>query len=391
MNPLKKLTITAAAAIPAVAMFAGVASAAVEDHVVNGGFNINTKGWSVDAGGSLKKHDGFPMAVLTNENITLAETTVRATQCVAIEPGIPANFSGRAFIPNNQERKGQATFHIGLYDDANCQDHVMSAALLPLTDTGVWKDFSYTPQPWPGETPGYAKITMVVEKAKAGMLKKGEPFMTFFDDIKLTQDIPDPVAEDDCLCAPAADDGTGEPEAPSEPAAEDDSPIPAEPAGSDDDDAPAEPEAPAEPAEEPAAEDPAEDGDEPSQPVEEPAEEESSEDAPAAGGQQGSDDPAPAAPSNGSVDGDGDDASDQDDSSTEAETSDQYELEADDAAQRELGRGQAETPAAPNTGFSVAGTKDMVGADELGIFGGVLAFFGLTLAAIAIKRERSNS
>ena len=95
------------------------------------------------------------------------------------------------------------------------------------------------------------------------------------------------------------------------------------------------------------------------------------------------DEPAPAAPTS---DNDGDEPEVED-----AETSDQYELTNDGGDRPVRGSGQTETPAAPATGENIAGPASLVGADELGLLGGAIAFFGLVLAAVAMKRERSQN
>lgn len=389
MNPLKKLSIAAAAALPAVALFVGAASAVTEDHVTNGGFNINAKGWTPNENATIAKHDGFPMGVLTNVAKGTAASTATATQCMTVLPSLDVQFSGRAFIPENQKRTGSATFQVQLFADEKCNDFLVGAELPALSDTGVWKEFNYNPVPWPGNVAHSARVTMVVHKDKKLIAAKA-PFQAFFDDIKVTQfylltedDIED---EDDCQCAPAEEEEPAEPAAPT-----DDGPIPAEPSGgAEDDDAPI----PAEPV--------GGDGDgpvtpEPAQPTDEP---EDAEDEPAAPAQpapqvQGSDEdnqaaaedePDTAAPQSN------EDSSDGDETVDDADTSEQYELTNEDDENRELGRGQAiETPGAPETGFSVQATKDLIGADELGLLGGALAFFGLVLAGLAIKRERSNN
>lgn len=383
MNPLKKLTITAAAAIPAVAMFAGVANAAMEDHVVNGGFNINTKGWSAGANASIKKHDGFPIAVVTNEKFGGTASSVTVSQCMELYNGLPSYFEGRVMIPSNQERSGSAAFIVTTYSDSNCGVAIGDVAPGMFHTTQDWRKFEF-------ELPSGAKsarVSMAVTKGKS-FAKPGADFKAFFDDIKLIQ-YPLDVAEeeedeDDCLCEPAAPTDEPAAEEPEPAAPTDDGPIPADAGDDDDAPVPAEPVGDDDESEEPVAPSaPADSADEPSEPAapvaepQAPAEDQANDDgetSPPAAEEQNAQDDEPAADAAGD----------------EAETSNQYELSNDDNA-RVPGRGQTETPGAPDTGFSVADTKDMVGADELGIFGGVLAFFGLMLAAIAIKRERSNS
>lgn len=391
MNPLKKLSILAAAAIPAVALFAGTANAAIADHVTNGGFNINAKGWTPNENATIAKHDGFPMGVLTNVRTGASASAATATQCMPVMPNLDVEFQGRAFIPENQQRKGSATFQVSLFADENCSDFLVGAELPAQKVTGEWKEFYYNPVPWPGGVAHSARVTMVVEKNLSGFMKRNEPFMAFFDDIKLTQVyVPVPEgepAEDDCLCAPAAEEEPAEPAAPT-----DDGPIPAEPVGGeDDDDGPI----PAEPVgghDEPAQPEPAVGGDDADEPVQPgpavPADEPDAPAQPAAQDQDSSDvdgdssgELAPTAP-----DADGDEPEADD-----AETSEQYELTNDDNQRPALGSGQTETPAAPATGENLGGPASLVGADELGLLGGAIAFFGLVLAAIAMKRERSNN
>jgi hypothetical protein len=397
VNPLKKLTITAAAAIPAVAMFAGIANAAIVDHVVNGTFNANAKGWTVDANATLKKHDGYPIGVLTNDTKVMTASTVYATQCVALDPGSPVTFSGRALIPANQERSGSATFFVGLYHDKNCTQVSVSAQLPALTDTSVWKEFQYKPvpfnaDPWGPGTPGYARVSMVVEKSKTHKFpQKGEPFMAFFDDIKLTQAPlgvaclgdcgPGPVAEDEPQ--PATSDGTDTPEGGEGPMAE---PV-AEPVEPVSEDPPAQGEPLSELAEEPAAPGAPQSSDEPVAPSAPPAASQgqtADEPAPAAPNKPNT----PAAPATGSTGGTGQDSEGAEAGS--AETSEQYELSTDSesAADRQAPRGSGAVETISN--LQVPGTNGLVGASELGMLGGALAFFGLVLAVVAMRRERSD-
>jgi hypothetical protein len=92
MNSLKKLSIAAAAVIPAAALFVGVASAVVEDHVTNGGFNINAKGWSPNENATIAKHDGFPLGVLTNVKKGASASTATASQCMPVFPNLKVDF-----------------------------------------------------------------------------------------------------------------------------------------------------------------------------------------------------------------------------------------------------------------------------------------------------------
>ncbi len=393
MNPLKKLSIVVAAAIPAVALFAGVATAVVEDHVTNGGFNINAKGWTAGADASVKKHEGFPIGVVTNEKNSTGASSVTASQCVQLYNGLKSYFEGRVMIPSNQERSGSAAFVVTLYSDQNCGVPIKEIAPGMFHTTQDWKKFEFE-LPSGAES---AKISMAVTKGKS-LLKPKAPFMAFFDDIKLIQHPLSVAGEDeeenDCLCEPAAP--TDGPAAEPEPAAPtDDGPIPAD-AGKDPTPEPVAPAAdepvdvptvtPGVPADEPAADEPAGPAQQPQQPSADPATQQ--QDDSTSDGSSDDGDGTPGAPATGSTQPDADQ-----EGVDSAETSGQYELTPSDGGegQREPASGRGvDTPGAPETGFNLGGTKDLVGADELGILGGVLAAFGLTLAAIAIRRERAS-
>jgi outer membrane biosynthesis protein TonB len=379
MNPLKKFTIAASAAIPAIAMFAGVAGAAPVDHITNGTFNINSKAWTPGANASVTKHVGFPIGVLTNETNGGQASSVTASQCVTLYNGLPSYFEGRVMIPSNQERTGSAAFVVTLYSDPNCGVPIKQVDPGMFHTTQDWKKFEFT-LPSGAES---ASVSMAVTKGKS-LLKPNAEFMAFFDDIKLVQH---PL-----MAVPAAEDESPEPPAPSEEPANGDAQVaPDEPPVEED------PPAEAPEAEEPAPEVPAEeepaDTDEPAPAPQEPAAEPAPQlpqEAPAESDTNESDSDsgeAPGAPATGSTEPPMDEPE-----AVEAETSEQHELPSTNADVSDGGDGQDfETPDAPETGFTVANTRDLVGADELGLFGGVLAFFGLALAAVAIKRERSTN
>lgn len=359
MNALKKLTITAAAAVPAAAMFAGVASAAPVDHIVNGGFNSSADGWTTSAGASIKKHDGYPFGVLTNEKAGPAASSVLASQCVNIYNGLPAAFEGRIFIPANQERGGSAGFIITLYAESGCEGAQVGQAGNPMFDTQdqVWKQHSFNlPMK---NLPRSANIALAVTKAKSEA-NPNAPFMAFFDDIKLIQH-PLEIADKP---------GDNEPEQP-EPA---DEPVVPDENPGDEPDAPTQDDNPADqpsdaPADEPAPEQPA---DQPQQ----PAPSGNTQDAAPEGdaGETESSASAPLAPATGSG----------------APIIEDETAPGAAAAANSTGRERPAGGDSPAPAQYPAPASDLINADELGIFGGALAVFGLGLAALALRRQRSN-
>lgn len=368
MNTLKKLTITAAAAFPAVAMFAGVANAAPVDHVVNGHFSSNASGWFPGDGASIKRHDGYPFGAVTNAKVGAGASSVLATQCVNIYSGLPAAFEGRTFIPANQERGGSAGFIITLYADPDCSGAQVGQAGNPMFDIQeeVWKQHSFNlPMK---SAPRSARIALAVTKAKSEA-NPNAPFMAFFDDIKLIQH---PLE-----AADADDNPPEQPEPDNEPVLPDEKPVD-EPESPVEEDEPAEQpgdEPVGEPADEPAEEDPA-----PQQPGDEPQQPEPSGDTqnPApqdnAGG-AGSGAGAPLAPATGS-------------------SAPLPGIESAQGAAAPGGTTGRDRPVDGDTPAPLAQypapANDLIGADELGIFGGVIAAFGLVLAGLAVRRQRSN-
>lgn len=184
---IRKLTIAAAAAIPAVAILAGSAGAVSQySKVTNGDFSNGTTGWTAAASPLAQVTAPSNHGYVANAFQGAAASKTFAYQCFPVSGGVKYELSGKIYIPHNQKREGQANLGILFYANEDCSDHVGGAFTLPVDDPGSWKAQSITPT-----APASAKSAMVrlgVEKKAPGLFQKtSDKFGAYFDDIEVLQ------------------------------------------------------------------------------------------------------------------------------------------------------------------------------------------------------------
>lgn len=184
---IRKLTISVAAAIPAVAMLAGSAGAVSQySKVTNGDFSNGTTGWMAKASPLAKITAPSNTGFVSNAFNSASASKTYAYQCFPITGGLKYQLSGKIYIPLVQKRDGQANLGIVFYAGDDCTDQVGAAYTLPVDEAGTWKQQSITPT-----APNSAKSAMVrlgVEKFATGVLQlPSGKFGAYFDDIEVLQ------------------------------------------------------------------------------------------------------------------------------------------------------------------------------------------------------------
>lgn len=184
---IRRLTISVAAAIPAVAMLAGSAGAVSQySKVTNGDFSNGTTGWMAKASPLAKITAPSNTGFVSNAFNSASASKTYAYQCFPITGGLKYQLSGKIYIPLVQKRDGQANLGIVFYAGDDCTDQVGAAYTLPVDEAGTWKQQSITPT-----APNSAKSAMVrlgVEKFATGVLQlPSGKFGAYFDDIEVLQ------------------------------------------------------------------------------------------------------------------------------------------------------------------------------------------------------------
>jgi hypothetical protein len=184
---IRKLTISLAAAIPAVALLAGSAGAVSQySKVTNGDFSNGTTGWTPKASPLAKITAPSDAGFVSNAFNGAGASKTYAYQCFPITGGVKYQLSGKIYIPLIQKRDGQANLGIVFYSGNDCTGQVGAAYTLPVDEKGTWKQQSITPT-----APDSAKSAMVrlgVEKFAAGIFQlPSDKFGAYFDDIEVLQ------------------------------------------------------------------------------------------------------------------------------------------------------------------------------------------------------------
>lgn len=184
---IRKLTIAAAAAIPAVALLAGTAGAVSQySKVTNGDFSNGTTGWTAAVSPPAQVSNVSGRGYVANAFNGAVASKTFAYQCFPVTGGKKYELKGKIYIPANQKRQGSANLGILFYSGNDCTDHVGGAFTLPVNDIGSWKSQSVTPT-----APASAKSAMVrlgVEK-KAPLFgqQASDKFGAYFDDIEVLE------------------------------------------------------------------------------------------------------------------------------------------------------------------------------------------------------------
>ncbi len=393
---IRKLTISLAAAIPAVALLAGSAGAVSQySKVTNGDFSNGTAGWTPKASPLAKITAPSNTGFVANAFNGAGASKTYAYQCFPITGGVKYQLSGKIYIPLIQKRDGQANLGIVFYSGDDCTGQVGAAYTLPVDQKGVWKQQSIAPA-----APDSAKSAMVrlgVEKFAAGIFQlPTDKFGAYFDDIEVLQKsikLPDgpiilnptatPTPKGPIIKIPVPT-ATPTPKGPIIKI-----PIPTNTPTPPADDQPA-----GDPQQDPAP-DP-QPQPEPEQPADEPVpgdEQTTGEDVPGPdlpAPDLGDDDSAPADDS-GDSNGGGAPANPGDDANGSGTGSNVETLgsagKASTSKQQPSAGGP--TPAAPDTG-NASSDEGLIGNTELAIGGG-LALAGLGLALVAFARSRRNN
>lgn len=184
---IRKLTIAAAATIPAVAILAGSAGAVSQySKVTNGDFSNGTTGWTAAVSPPAQVTAPSNHGYLANAFNGAAASKTFAYQCFPVIGGLKYELAGKIYIPNNQKRSGAANLGIVFYSGNGCTSQVGGAFTLPVTTLGSWKAQSITPT-----APASAKSAMVrlgvEKKAPVFLQSPSAKFGAYFDDIEVLQ------------------------------------------------------------------------------------------------------------------------------------------------------------------------------------------------------------
>ena len=209
MNPLRKLALVGAAALPALAIFTGSAladgpaaqAAEYDNLVVNGTFGTNTWPWVAAEHTSIEAKDSHAY-VSNTSNAALFETTSIVSQCVPMEANSLPTFMGSVLIPSGQVRTGTAGFQLVYFKNGDCTDFVGASFPTPQASTGAWKNYKFDLDPLTAKDAQSTLIQMVVTKAPSKIVNKQLPFEAVFDVVKLLA-LVDPAEEpegDGCDC-----------------------------------------------------------------------------------------------------------------------------------------------------------------------------------------------
>ena len=372
---LKKMLVIAGSTIPALALFAGAASAdvSVKNKLKNGDFAAGANHWvSQGAGGAkLQVHGGVLYA--GNMLNTVVASTSNVKQCVKVSGSTRYELSGKIRIPSGQDRSGAANFNVMYYADDNCSSFPLSQhQTTGVTDFDAWKLQKMTTQA-PSNAQSASIRLHVTKNQTIVPYYAGHSFHAAFDDIQFLPK--------DVIVAPPPVTPQPQPEPEDEPAQEEPAP------DAEDEPAPQPEHEPAPDADEAPEDDgetveaPADGPELPDLPADEPdAPGGAGEDAPADSGTDSpadqddgnarSDEPSQPAPTG---DADADDGGDSPDGEQALEGSD-----ADSAGGAGSNSNGVPTPAAPETG-NAPSPKSGFGATELAI----AAAAGLTLLGLA--------
>lgn len=184
---LRKLTITALAAIPAAAVLAGPAGAASPNKLENGDFGTGSAGWAVTPSGAASFGSLWGVGALNNEVDSSLATTVYAHQCVPVTGNVKYKLSGRSFLLPNQDRSGSSNMSLQFYAEPDCTSYLSSSATPTVGIENAWSE-----QEIEVTAPEAAKSVRVRlnahKHAALWLIEHAEdPFLVFFDDISLVQ------------------------------------------------------------------------------------------------------------------------------------------------------------------------------------------------------------
>ncbi len=186
---IKKLGLIAASAIPAAALFAGTASAAVSQYskLKNGDFETSAAHWSTSAYPSAQISETFGLGKLANTTNTAVATNAYAAQCVKLDGGIKYELSGKVYLGKNQKRTGHANMALQFFANESCSGTPVSQAYTPwVTEYGAWKKQTLTMNA-PKSTES-ARVLLLVSKDGTNVKADAKlHFVTYFDDVQLLQ------------------------------------------------------------------------------------------------------------------------------------------------------------------------------------------------------------
>ena len=188
---IKKLAIVAGAAIPAMAILVGAASAAVSPYskVTNGDFANGKTGWSATkapaVAGSISQTVG--LGKVSNIEKIKGASYAYAYQCFPVMDSVKYELSGKTYISKWQDRGGKANMAILFYSDAACSTQHLASGYTPqINESNTWKKQTLTMTAPKGTKSAMVRL-LVHKNAVAPGGDASDPFYAYFDDIQVLQ------------------------------------------------------------------------------------------------------------------------------------------------------------------------------------------------------------
>lgn len=184
---IRKLTLTALAAIPAATILAAPAAALGPNKVQDGDFSSGSAAWSVTPSGAATFGAFFSAGALINEVDSTLASTVYAHQCIPITGDVKYKLSGRILVPAAQPRFGSGSMSLQFYSAEDCASYISSAATAQVEAGPDWvnREMEVTAP----EDAKSVRVRLNAHKDAALFLIQDaeDPFSAFFDDISLVQ------------------------------------------------------------------------------------------------------------------------------------------------------------------------------------------------------------
>lgn len=184
---IRKLTLTALAAIPAATILAAPAAALGPNKVQDGDFSSGSAAWSVTPSGAATFGAFFSAGALINEVDSSLASTVYAHQCIPITGDVKYKLSGRILVPAAQPRFGSGSMSLQFYSAEDCASYISSTATAQVEAGPDWvnREMEVTAP----EDAKSVRVRLNAHKDAALFLIQDseDPFSAFFDDISLVQ------------------------------------------------------------------------------------------------------------------------------------------------------------------------------------------------------------
>lgn len=184
---IRKLTVSALAAIPAATILAAPAAAVGPNKVQDGDFSSGAAAWSVTPSGAATFGTFFSSGALINEVDSALASTVYAHQCIPITGDLKYKLSGRSLVPNSQPRFGSSSMSLQFYSAPDCTSYISSAGTAHVEAGNDWV-YRETEVTAPQNAKSVRLRLNAHKDAALFLIQDSEdPFSAFFDDISLVQ------------------------------------------------------------------------------------------------------------------------------------------------------------------------------------------------------------